>query len=76
MLRMVRPDKQNYNNNAPDDNEDNHQSPHLTINPLMPSGGRVGEEKSVLNLGLDIFGFRIFYDMRLLSPAQASAGEM
>ena len=33
MLRMVRPDKQNYNNNAPDDNEDNHQSPHLTINP-------------------------------------------
>ena len=44
--------------------------------PLMTSGGRVGEEKSVLNLGLDIFGFRIFYDMRLLSPALASAGEM
>ena len=42
--------------------------------PLMTSGGRVGEEKSVLNLGLDIFGFRIFYDMRLLSPALASEG--
>ena len=30
----------------------------------------------VLNLGLDIFGFRIFYDMRLLSPALARGEEM
>lgn len=30
----------------------------------------------VLNLGLDIFGFRIFYDMRLLSPALAWGEEM
>ena len=38
--------------------------------------GRVGgREKrnllNVLNLGLYIFGFRIFYDMRLLSPVLA-----
>ena len=26
---------------------------------------------NVSNLGLDIFGFRIFYDMRLLSPVLA-----
>ena len=54
----------------------------VLIWPSTPSwhrkeeGGRVGEEKSVLNLGLEIFGFRIFYDMRLLSPALASRGEM
>ena len=39
------------------------------------TGGELERERrnllNVLNLGLDIFGFRIFYDMRLLSPVLA-----
>ena len=81
ILGMARPDKQNYNNNTPDDNEDHHHQCPLTIGHPDITGMRAVETQRrnllyVLNLGLDIFGFRIFYDMRLLSPALARRGEM
>ena len=75
---MVRSDKQNHHNNAPDDNEDHDQCPDQQTS--VRGGGVRGESAwrnlYVLNLGLDIFGFRIFYDMRLLSPALARGEEM